>query len=276
MAEQFLEAYDAVLKQWPLPVQSVELSSVYGTTHVNVCGPLDAPPLILLHGGGANSTVWFANVGELGAAHRTYAIDTIGDAGRSVRDGKTVKSLADLMDWLDTVLAGLGIESADLCGHSYGAWTALNYALHAPQRVRRLVLLDPTQCFAGFSLSCLWRAVPLLLRPNARRTRAYLAWETGGAQLDPAWLAVYTLGAERPKSFVNGRKPKPAQLRTLTMPLLVILAERSKAHDIRRVEANARKTVDQVRVEVLPGASHHTIPTEHGAELGRRIAEFLA
>jgi pimeloyl-ACP methyl ester carboxylesterase len=54
------------------------------------------------------------------------------------------------MLWLDAVLDRLGIETTDVCGHSYGGWIGLGYALHAPARVNRLVLLDPTQCFAGF------------------------------------------------------------------------------------------------------------------------------
>jgi pimeloyl-ACP methyl ester carboxylesterase len=50
--------------------------------------------------------------------------------------------------------------SADLCGHSYGGWLALRYALHSPQRARRLALLDPAMCFTGTRLSYRLHAVP--------------------------------------------------------------------------------------------------------------------
>ncbi|OLB65670.1 MAG: hypothetical protein AUI10_05680 [Actinobacteria bacterium 13_2_20CM_2_72_6] len=49
----FLAAYDALLRRWPVPVEPVEVPSAYGTTRVNVCGPVDGEPLVLLHGGGA-------------------------------------------------------------------------------------------------------------------------------------------------------------------------------------------------------------------------------
>ena len=275
-SEQFTEAYDAVLARWPIPVEAIDLSSDYGTAHVNACGPADAPPLVLLHGGGATSTVWFANVEALGAAHRVYAVDTIGDAGRSVHDGKPIKTPADLMDWLDTVRVGLGLESADFCGHSYGAWLSLSYALHAPNHVRKLALLDPTKCFVGYRPRYLVRAAPVILWPSAQRTRDYLAWETGNAPLDPEWVTLSALGTEFPKSkVVVGPTPKAEQLRALTNPTLVVLAERSKAHDIRRVGDAARATVANVTVTTLQGASHHTIPSESAAELNRQLVEFL-
>src|SRR4051812_9928478 len=145
---EYFAAYDAVLAQWPVTIDTVDVSSPYGTTRVNVCGPRDGEPLILLSGGGATSTVWFANVGELSRAHRVYAVDVIGQAGRSVSNGRAVDDLTGFMDWLDRLLGELNLDRASLCGHSYGGWLALNYALHAPQRVRRLALLDPTDCFA--------------------------------------------------------------------------------------------------------------------------------
>src|SRR2546423_3023605 len=96
----FFEAYDAVLARWPIAVETVDLRSAYGTTRVNACGPAGAPPLVLLPGGGATSTVWVANVAALAARHRAYAVDLVGDAGRSVADGRPVRTPADLVDWL--------------------------------------------------------------------------------------------------------------------------------------------------------------------------------
>ena len=49
----FYSAYDTVLVQWPVAVESVDVSSAYGTTHVQVCGPSNGRPLVLLHRGGA-------------------------------------------------------------------------------------------------------------------------------------------------------------------------------------------------------------------------------
>lgn len=186
MTEKFLAAYDALLAQWPVPREPVDIASGYGSTRVHISGPEGAPPLVLLHGHGATSAVWFGVVGELSRTWRVYAVDQMGGAGRSVQDGRPITTAADLMDWVDSVCAGLGLRTVALCGHSYGAWIALRYALHAPERIRAMALLDPTQCFAGFRLGYLLHAVPVLARPTAARHEALIRWETGGAPVSPA------------------------------------------------------------------------------------------
>jgi pimeloyl-ACP methyl ester carboxylesterase len=270
----FLHAYDALLARWPVPVEAVDVPSAYGTTRVNVCGPDDGEPLVLLHGGGATSTAWFAVAGELSGRYRVYAVDQLGDAGRSVADGKPLAGPGDLMAWLDGLFDHFGLHGAYVAGHSYGGWLALSYALHAPDRVGRLGLLDPSSCFAGMSPRYVLRAVPLLVRPSAERARSFLRWETGGEPLDAGWLEVWALGAEQPKAkVVLPRRPSPRQLLACEVPALVLLAERSRSHDVRRVEARAR-TLLRARTEILPGATHHTIPTESAERIARELLAF--
>ena len=276
----FLAAYDAVLRRWPVPVEAIELTSPYGTTRVNACGPAGAPPLILLNGGGTTSTVWFANVASLSQVRRVYAVDRIGEAGRSQSASGTprdsvIKTVDDLLGWLDQVIAGLGLERAELAGHSYGGWLALSYALRHQDRVARLVLLDPTQSFAGFKPSYLLHAVPIVVRPSADRVERFLAWETGGADLDADWLRLYRLGAEyRGAKVVTGGRPGAEQLREFAKPTLVVLAGASKAHYPGKVETGARH-LPRAEVVILPGVSHHGMPFTHAAELNDLLTRFL-
>ncbi|GAB2842327.1 alpha/beta fold hydrolase [Actinoallomurus bryophytorum] len=273
---EYLAAYDAVLARWPVAVEPVGLRSPFGTTHVNVCGPRDGEPLVLLHGRGATSTVWFAIVGELSRTHRVYAVDLIGDAGRSVDDGRPVDGRAAFMDWLDGLFDALNLDDASLCGHSYGGWLALNFALHAPQRVRKLALLDPTDCFAGLSMSYRLRSVPIFVRPSPERMRAFITWETAGMRVDPDWLKLVCAGRRFPSAkIVLPRRPDPDRLRASKVPTLLLLAEKSRAHDIHKVSANARKLVPHVVSTVLPDVSHHSMPTEHPERLNRELGRFL-
>jgi pimeloyl-ACP methyl ester carboxylesterase len=268
----FAEAYDALLARWPLPVEPVDVPSAYGTTRVQVCGRVGGPPLVLLPQYAATSTVWFANAGELGAAYRLYAVDPIGQPGRSVPGERSLDSREKLMDWLDGLLSGLGLASASLCGHSYGAWLALSYAAHAPDRVRRLALLDPTDCFAGLSLAYRLRAVPLLLRPSPRRWDAFVGWETrGAAPPDPDWARLAKLASTSRPRFVVPRRPR---LDGLRVPTLVVLAEKSRAHDIATVEASARRLLPDVTSVVLPDVAHHSLPTAHADRLNRELLAF--
>jgi pimeloyl-ACP methyl ester carboxylesterase len=275
----FFAEYDALLARWPVEVERIELRSRHGTTRVNACGPLGGHPLILLHGGGTTSAVWYNNVAELSRGRRVYAIDVLGDRGRSVYDGEPITGLADLMAWLDSCLDGLGVSRADVCGHSYGAWMSLRYALHAPERVGKLVLLDPSQCFGGQRLTYLLHAVPLFVWPKPTSRRRFFTWETAGA-IDPtllnvmclAWHATSPAGAK----FVWPKRPSDAQLQTLSTPILILLAEKGRQNDVGQLTANARRLVPHAITRVLQGATHHTIPAESAHDLNRQVTDFLA
>ncbi|MFG2818341.1 alpha/beta fold hydrolase [Kitasatospora sp. NPDC048365] len=275
MSDRFAAAYDALLARWPAGTAELTVPTPYGPTRVHAYGPADGSPLVLLHGGGATGTVWFANAPALGARHRLYAVDILGDTGRSTRAGRPLRTPADLTAWLDAVLDGLDLPATAICGHSYGAWLAAAYAAHAPHRVTRLALLDPTQVFAGFRPGYLLRVLPMLLRPTERGVGRYLAWETRGAAPDPEWAELYVLGATRrpPARPVTGRTADPA---ALTMPLLVLFAGDSRTHDAERTAARARRAVPHAEVAVLPGATHHALPTAAPGELDDRLLAFFA
>jgi pimeloyl-ACP methyl ester carboxylesterase len=266
-------AYDELRARWPKSTEEHDVDTPYGSTRVHVYGPADAHPLVLLPGGMATGLVWFANATALGRRCRIHAVDLVGDAGRTERRGTPLRNADDLNVWLDALLDGIGAASAHLCGHSYGAWIAARYGLHAPERVSRLALIDPTQVFAGFSPGYLLRALPTLIRPTESRARAFLAWETGPARPDAAWQRLYALATTMPgRKLITGGHPRAADL---SMPVLVLLAEHSRAHHARRVADRARRTLPQAEVAVLPGTTHHSLPLTAPELLNNQLADFL-
>jgi pimeloyl-ACP methyl ester carboxylesterase len=273
---RFTSAYQRVVDHWPVKVTALDAPTDYGTTHLLVSGDETAPVVLLVPGGSATATAWSAVAGPLSRTRRVVAVDPIGQPGLSTPGERPLKTAADLASWLDQVLDHLGVQRAAIAGHSYGAWIALRYALHAPGRVGHLVLLDPTSCFAPLSLAYRLRSIPLFTRPTAGRARRLLAWETGGRPLNPDWLAVAAAGADlgRPQ-IVLPRVPAPAELAGLTLPVLVVVAARSRAHDPAQIAARARQRLPQVTVETLAQATHHIIPTEDADELTGYIARFL-
>ncbi|MFF7755817.1 alpha/beta fold hydrolase [Streptomyces sp. NPDC007971] len=303
-AGAFRVAYDKVLAAWPADREALTLATPFGDTRVNACGPRDAPPLLLLPGGGgATSVSWYAQAAELARIRRVYAADLIGAPGLGgPAADRHPRTVADLAAWLDALLDGLGATDADLGGHSYGAWIALHYALRAPARVRRLFLLDPTQCFAGYRAAYLLRALPMLLRPSPRRVRAFLEWETGAgvprthgghpagakpgpgerpsageAARHPDWLALQEAAAGFPSAKpVTGPRPAPEALRALGVPVLLLVAANSRTHDPREVAARAAAVLPRVETGVLPDVSHHALPQAASADLARRLTAFLS
>ncbi|MGW1893324.1 alpha/beta fold hydrolase [Streptomyces sp. NPDC002004] len=266
-------AYDELRARWPDSTEERDVATPYGRTRVHTYGPTDGRSLVLLPGGSATGLVWFANAPALGERYRVHAVDLVGDAGRTERRGTPLRSAADLTAWLDALLDGLGLDRTHLCGHSYGAWLAAGYALHAPQRVDRLALVDPTQVFAGFRPGYLLRALPTLIRPSEARARDFLAWETAGTDPDETWQRLYALAATVPgRKLVAGGRPRTSDLR---MPVLVLLAEHSRAHRTGKVADRARRTLSQGEVAVLPGATHHSLPLSAPKRLNDRLMDFL-
>jgi pimeloyl-ACP methyl ester carboxylesterase len=266
-------AYDELRARWPSSTEDRDIDTPYGRTRVHSYGPADGHPLVLLPGGTATGLVWFANAAALGLRHRVHAVDLMGDAGRSERRGTPLRNADDLNRWLDALLDGLGAAAVHLCGHSYGAWIAARYGLHAPERVARLALVDPTQVFAGFRAGYLLRALPSLLRPTESRARSFLAWETGAARPDETWQRLYALGSTLPgRRIVTGRRPRAAGL---GMPVLVLLAEHGRAHHVGRVEGRVRRALPRAETAVLPGATHHSLPLTSPERLNDRLAAFL-
>ncbi|MFF5344739.1 alpha/beta fold hydrolase [Streptomyces althioticus] len=269
----FGRAYDELRARWPESTEERDVDTPYGPTRVHVHGPADGPPLVLLPGGSATGLVWFANAPALGRRYRVHAVDLLGDAGRTERRGVPLKGADDLTAWLDALLDGLGLTRTHLCGHSYGAWLAARYAVHAPQRVDRLALVDPTHVFAGFRPGYLLRALPSMIRPSETRSRAFLAWETGGRPLDETWQRVYALADTVPgRKLVVGGRPRAAALR---MPVLVLLAEHSRTHDAAKVAGKARRALPTAEVTVLPGATHHSLPLAEPEQLNEHLIRFL-
>src|SRR6516164_6462452 len=64
------------------------------------------PPLVLLPGACSTSLMWAPNIKALSEACRTFAVDQIGDSGRTICT-KPVRHLNDLLFWLDELFDAL-------------------------------------------------------------------------------------------------------------------------------------------------------------------------
>jgi pimeloyl-ACP methyl ester carboxylesterase len=102
-----------------------------------------APPIVLLHGAGANLQDMHLALGaRLAARYRVILIDRPG-FGFSERKAGAGSSPADQAVVLRDILDQLGVARAIIVGHSWGATMALTFALDYPSRVAGLVLIAP-------------------------------------------------------------------------------------------------------------------------------------
>ncbi|MBC8236386.1 alpha/beta hydrolase, partial [bacterium] len=156
-----MDLYDSLLARWPVPCETLNIPTQHGDTFVIASGEKSAPPLILLHGSNANSITWSNDVIEYSSHYRVYAVDTLGEPGKSSPNRPKWDSLA-YAEWLDDVFDALKLEKVSLIGMSQGGWIAIKFATYKPERVGKLVLLCPGGVTPA-RLSFVLRAIPLSL-----------------------------------------------------------------------------------------------------------------
>ena len=167
-------AYNAALELWPIEHQSRRIETPFGTTHIVVSGPPSGEPVVLIHAASLSATQWYLQAGDLGADHRLYAVDIMGDIGLSTQ-ARAIHSRVDAAEWLASVFDGLGIERAVVVGSSFGGFQATNLAIARSDLVRALVLLAPAATLQPFRLlaNLVIRAgslvpLPISVRPGIR------------------------------------------------------------------------------------------------------------
>ena len=114
---------------------------------VECYGREGAPPIILTHGWGANSTEWDYLKKELSDSFRLIVWDLPG-LGRSTRPTNRDYSLENLSRHLEAVLGLAGDQPAILLGHSIGGMITLTFCRLFPKalgdRVRAIALVQTT------------------------------------------------------------------------------------------------------------------------------------
>ncbi|MEG5030508.1 alpha/beta fold hydrolase [Microcoleus sp. AT8-B1] len=97
-------------------------------------------PVVLLHGGGSSIEVWINNMQALAQHHRVFAFDMV---GTGLSDKPIVPySLDYQLQFLNEFLDTFDIPQISLIGNSMGGSIALKFAIHSPERVRKLGLVS--------------------------------------------------------------------------------------------------------------------------------------
>jgi pimeloyl-ACP methyl ester carboxylesterase len=274
LEKQYMTAYQSVLSLWPVSSEPLEIKTRFGTTHVNACGSQDKPPMILIPGFGANSTMWFPNVAVLSSQYRVYALDTPGQPGKSI-SGPVINA-SNSSDWIAEVMDGLGLEKANLVGISLGGWLALNFAIHFPEGTDHVVLLDPAASFSKMSTAFLLHSfLPIMVNPTRSGLIKYFRWMTQGYRVNPAWAELMLLGIlnTRPQPPIRATPFHEAQLRSIRAQVLVLIGGRSVIYNPETVHQRASRLIPNAQAEIIPNASH-ALNSEKSELVNARILQF--
>ncbi len=117
------------------------------TLRVLAAGPMDGPPVLLLHGWAISAYLWRHTIPALAAeGFRVFAVDLPGCGLSDAPTAPGSYSLDAMATRVGLLLDALGLDAAPIAAQSMGGRLALEFARRSPHRVPRLALYGP----AGF------------------------------------------------------------------------------------------------------------------------------
>lgn len=284
---KYLAAYEIQLKKWPVAHEERLVPTRFGRTHVIASGAADAPPLVLLHAFQATALVWRFNVEALSRQFRVYAVDIIGQGGKS-KSSRPIKRRSDFVQWFGELCDGLGIVRASLVGNSYGAFLALSVASLMPQRVSRVVMINPAGTFASFFpvmlrmvFGGLIRRILVGARIQVARPAPSVASTLGRDVVfspeQAEWANLVSLivfnGQMRPNAIWPATI-SAAELRKIRAPTLLLLGDNELLYDPQEVLRRAQARMPALEARIVPGA-YHIAAMAKPDEVNASIIEFL-
>ena len=266
-------------REWPVVSDSRTVPTSFGPTFVRISGPPGAFPLILLPGIATSSLMWTPNIEALSGAFRTYAVDRIGDFGKSLCT-RPPHSFDDLVSWVTEFLDALDLRSGvHLAGVSYGGALAAEYALQRPSRIRRLVLIAPGATVLAVSPVLMMRLTAATVAQK-RGLESVLRWLLeDAARKDPRWMDATLDQYRLHMRSVLRIVPMPrvwsdADWGRLRVPTLFLVGEHEKIYSPTKALQRLERIAPAVRGELVAGAGHD-LTFVAAAAVNRRIVEFL-
>ena len=277
--------YEEALEAAHIAYEPIVVPTRFGHSHLVAVGPVDAPPVVLLHGMEGNAASWRHQLAGLQGDFRLYALDIIGSAGKSVPT-RLAHDNDDHAIWLGDVLTGLGLAQTSLVGISNGSWLILKFAAYAPERVARAVLMSANGIapvrfpyrmarvmdVAAVQVAKDTLAGALLTRDMVRRavTGVYVA----DAAADPHEIEWFYLLAKYYRFRFPPGPVTDAEMASLTAPTLLLMGEQERFFKIETVIERARRFIPHLTTEIIPGVGHNMC-TDNPPLINQRLREFL-
>ena len=229
-------------------------------------GRADAPPIVLLHGVGANSMHWRFQLAGLSDRYRVIAWNAPGyvlsDALKT--DNPDCKSFADA---LNDFLAALKLDRVNLVGNSFGTRVAQCFAIHYPGRIIKLAMTGTGIGPRGLSDEEKQKVIATREAQIAKggyafgaRVNALLA---ANATPETVELVREVVRATSPRGFMHGVKlglvdgyaPEEVAPK-LNFPVLMISGREDRVNPVDKNAAVLIKQLPQGKLEILDGVGH--------------------
>lgn len=251
------EHYKNIIKTWPVEKEFINIKTSFGNTFIIASGERENNPIILLHGSSTNSAMWMGDIEKLSESHRVYAVDIIGEPGKSDENRPDLDG-NQYGEWLDEILDHLNIEKVTFIGNSLGGWMALKYAAFRPEKVEKLVLLA-TSGIAQAKISFLFKA--MILMPLGKKGIDKLNKIVYGNEPIPKDALEFGNLIMKYYKPRMGSLPvfKDEELNRLTIPTLFIGGENDALLPSRKTASRIDRLLPKSKTMVLENTGHVVI-----------------
>ena len=174
-------------------------------------------PIVLIHGTGASLHTWEDWTKDLIEDYRVIRLD-LPAYGLTGQDPQKRYSSKDYVDLLDTFLTKLKVEKFHLAGNSLGGLISWLYASYHPEKVDKLVLLDPS----GFP----FKSTPMVIK------------------MAKTPVLNYFIRYVTPRSFIEKNIKEVYYDHTLIKASTI-----DRYHDLIRFEGNREAFIDRAYIE---------------------------
>ncbi|MEO0562877.1 MAG: alpha/beta hydrolase [Chloroflexota bacterium] len=265
--------YSDMLSAYRVPTTSFYVPTRFGNTFLTVSGPATAPPVLLVHGLANPSPMWRPNIEALSQSFQVYAVDVIGDAGRSSPERPSMLDNSYAM-WMIDVLNELALPQVQLIGMSMGGWVSLSTALYHPQRVSGVFLIAPAG-IVTLNTSLITQAMFALTqwggRFNVPSLLAKLAYKADG---DIQQLIYLVAQHHRAKPVPPVPILADNELRSIEVPVHIIAGTEDEMFNTRRMLQRARLMPGFATGTLVPGAGH-ALNATHVHQVNQAILSFF-
>jgi len=233
-------------------------------------------PLVLVHGLASRGLDFAPLMPALARHHRVFALDLLG-YGASDRpnvDYSVTLETTILRQFLDSK----GLTRVNLAGWSMGGWIALDFAVQAPERVNRLVLLDSAglkfvpgfdvRLFSPHTLAEI-QELEKLLTPHPWHLPTFMMQDFLRQLRAQDWVVERTVN-----SMLTGRELLDGKLASVTMPVLIVWGKQDAVTPLSLGEAMHREMPQSV-LAILDGCGH-VAPVECHDRVLAEMQPFLS
>jgi pimeloyl-ACP methyl ester carboxylesterase len=247
----------------PLPAAKAKGEVVHDGASIHYAVYGSGPPVVLLHGGLANSDYWGAQVPALVRAGRQAVLIDSRGHGRSTRDARPYSYELMASDVL-AVMDALKLRRAAVVGWSDGAIIGLVLALHHPERLTRVMAFAANMDPSGVKPDT--EANPTFASFERRAAGQYARLSPTPNDFPAFKKAIETLWAGQP----NYSARDLARIRT---PVAIVDGDHDEAIKRSHTEYLAR-SIPRARLVILAHASHFAM-LQQPAEFNAAMIGFL-